>query len=481
MSGFNGLPLLSGPPPEPSTGRTQNSCRRCNKEFIIIFTRSTRCNHCGYLYCASCADYPALMPRHGVASGYDQVHVCAYCIEFLNITASSRNQLKSLPLSTLRRYVNAYDIPVKGPIDKNDLVDAIIATKTPTGTLPPSNESHYRAHGVPKHRPSRPRGLFSTRPPPPTQQQTPIPPPDFPRPDLDPEPVPYRTYTSNSTRQRQTPPTPPPPQPSPPQPQPRFRTASQPQTPPRSAPHPSPRPSPASTATPPQSAPHSSPRPSPASASPPQIPSSTAPRSPPRPSTPQPPPPLSALLAMSTSSLSRLPIHTLKQILFEARVRLPADLLEKGELVARVSAWLEEERTAAEERDIIEREEREQEERERREREEQERERVEAERPVIETELAESEDAQVHGSAENVEIHDDQQHPPSSLPRTTPAERSGLCVICQDQEANIAIVDCGHLAMCRACSDLVLASSRECPLCRTRIVTEARLLRIFKT
>lgn len=79
-------------------------------------------------------------------------------------------------------------------------------------------------------------------------------------------------------------------------------------------------------------------------------------------------------------------------------------------------------------------------------------------------------------------------------------ERNGLCIICQDEEANIAIVDCGyvnficlcvsaqiysflcrHLAMCRACSDLVMASSRECPLCRTRIVTEARLLRIFKT
>jgi hypothetical protein len=193
---------------------------------------------------------------------------------------------------------------------------------------------------------------------------------------------------------------------------------------------------------------------------------------------------------MSTSSLSRLPIHTLKQILYEARVRLPADLLEKGELVARVSAWLEEERIAMEERDIMEREEREQEERERREREEQaERERAEAERPAMETELAESEDAHMHGSTENIEIHgESQQHPPPpssspspSLPKTTPAERSGLCVICQDQEANIAIVDCGHLAMCRACSDLVLASSRECPLCRTRIVTEARLLRIFKT
>jgi hypothetical protein len=155
---------------------------------------------------------------------------------------------------------------------------------------------------------------------------------------------------------------------------------------------------------------------------------------------------------MSTSSLSRLPIHTLKQILYEARVRLPADLLEKGELVARVSAWLEEERIAMEERDIMEREEREQEERERREREEQaERERAEAERPVMEAELAESEDAHMHGSTENIEIHgESQQHPPPpssspspSLPRTTPAERSGLCVICQDQEANIAIVDCG--------------------------------------
>lgn len=60
-------------------------------------------------------------------------------------------------------------------------------------------------------------------------------------------------------------------------------------------------------------------------------------------------------------------------------------------------------------------------------------------------------------------------------------ERSGLCVICQDEEANIAIVDCGHLAMCRSCSELVMSSSKECPLCRTRIVTEARLLRIFKT
>jgi len=59
-------------------------------------------------------------------------------------------------------------------------------------------------------------------------------------------------------------------------------------------------------------------------------------------------------------------------------------------------------------------------------------------------------------------------------------ERNGLCVICQDEEANIAVVDCGHMAMCRGCSDLIMSSTRECPLCRIRIITEARLLRIFK-
>ncbi|KAJ8589668.1 hypothetical protein M405DRAFT_738212, partial [Rhizopogon salebrosus TDB-379] len=99
------------------------------KEFIIVFTRSTRCNHCGYSYCMSCADHQALMPRRGTASGYDQVHVCAFCIEFLDITASSKTRLKTLQLSKFRRYVDAYSIPVKGPIDKNDLVDAIIAAR----------------------------------------------------------------------------------------------------------------------------------------------------------------------------------------------------------------------------------------------------------------------------------------------------------------------------------------------------------------
>ena len=37
----------------------------------------------GYLYCNSCTDYQALMPRTGDESGYIVMPVCAYCIDFL--------------------------------------------------------------------------------------------------------------------------------------------------------------------------------------------------------------------------------------------------------------------------------------------------------------------------------------------------------------------------------------------------------------
>lgn len=39
--------------------------------------------------------------------------------------------------------------------------------------------------------------------------------------------------------------------------------------------------------------------------------------------------------------------------------------------------------------------------------------------------------------------HAAQQSKPRARPKSATAERSGLCVICQDEEANIAIVDCG--------------------------------------
>jgi hypothetical protein len=103
-----GMPLLSGPAPSThSSSRADISCRRCNKEFNIVFTRARRCNHCGgstrsvlphftyfyllvgYSYCSSCSDYQALMPREGRSAGFDPVPVCAFCIENLTSTSSS--------------------------------------------------------------------------------------------------------------------------------------------------------------------------------------------------------------------------------------------------------------------------------------------------------------------------------------------------------------------------------------------------------
>lgn len=44
-----------------------------------------------------------------------------------------------------------------------------------------------------------------------------------------------------------------------------------------------------------------------------------------------------------------------------------------------------------------------------------------------------------------------------------------------------AYASASHLALCMACSGIIMKSTKECPLCRTRIVTEQRLLRIFKS
>lgn len=56
--------------------------------------------------------------------------------------------------------------------------------------------------------------------------------------------------------------------------------------------------------------------------------------------------------------------------------------------------------------------------------------------------------------------------PPTGPPPSV--ERDGLCVVCQDEDAELAVVDCGHLSMCQACSKLVMNTTKECPLCRTR-------------
>jgi len=183
-------------------------------------------------------------------------------------------------------------------------------------------------------------------------------------------------------------------------------------------------------------------------------------------------PSLNELLAMSDDEVSQMSISALKMVLFQNHVNARL-MLEKSDLVARVHALLGDERQErAREAAIHAREEEEM---------------IARQHAMMEEQHCREE--QVHEgrrSSAHPPVGDAQQPkpnvPPSPMMGTAiDLERNGLCVVCQDEEANIAVVDCGHLAMCRQCSDLIMSSSRECPLCRTRIVTEARLLRIFKS
>ncbi|TFY70789.1 hypothetical protein EVG20_g2220 [Dentipellis fragilis] len=475
---MSGMPLLSGPPPPPHhSSRAEMSCRKCNKEFNIIFTRSRKCNHCGYSYCSSCADYQALLPRQGPDTGYDVVPVCAFCIENLTITAGGRSYLKGLPLARLKRYADAYNIKVDGVLEKDDLVQRIMSVRSQNGCLPQANEEFYRKRSVPTRQTARPRGLFSrtmdyARQPPEPAARSSHPPSGFARPDLDQSRTQQGSrFSSQSQRPRYAPPPGDPPH----SPRPQYPQSN-------NAPPQPPRPD---TAYPSSRPPGAG---STASSATPSRPASAAPHA-----APQPPPTLDALLAMSDEDIARLSISTLKSVLFQNHVNARL-LLEKGELVGRVKTLVDNERRERARDATI----RAREEEEANARVEENRLRVEREaREREELERAQAESAASAGGAEAgehvhpvVSAQTASPAPPASTPAPPVApsssalaalERDGLCVICQDEEANIAIVDCGHLAMCRACSELILSSTRECPLCRTRIVTEARLLRIFKT
>lgn len=74
---------------------------------------------------------------------YDPVPVCAFCIENLasgwilsgvqarlicgTATAGSRNHLKKLPLSKLKKYADAYNLRSDQIIEKDDLVDRLMS------------------------------------------------------------------------------------------------------------------------------------------------------------------------------------------------------------------------------------------------------------------------------------------------------------------------------------------------------------------
>ncbi|KAG8894045.1 hypothetical protein FRB99_001553, partial [Tulasnella sp. 403] len=64
--------------------------------------------------------------KQGSESGYDGVNVCSFCIDYLTVTASARNQLRALPVSKLKAYLKAFNIPNPGALEKDDIVQAVL-------------------------------------------------------------------------------------------------------------------------------------------------------------------------------------------------------------------------------------------------------------------------------------------------------------------------------------------------------------------
>ena len=170
---------------------------------------------------------------------------------------------------------------------------------------------------------------------------------------------------------------------------------------------------------------------------------------------------------MPDSALASLSISALKAILFTNHVNAGL-ILEKSDLVNKVRALVEDERHERERQRMAE--------------EAEEAERIERQRVLLEEhnrQMAERQERAValraeessQANHERVMEEDDEEAPrrssqamdgiegsrstpTSSPPRAPPVrgtattlERTGLCVICQDDEANIAIVDCGYVLM----------------------------------
>lgn len=347
------------------------------------------------------------------ANGYDPEPVCIACLVMLQgkrgvyyltlVTAAPVQTLRGLPLKRLKDYLSAYDIPVIGVKEKEDLVEAVVKARNPaTGCLFTEYESYYRRKSVPK-RGRLPTGNAAPRP----QARPP------------PQPQPARAQ---------------------PRPMPSQSRPSQPRPPP----------------------PHYAQNPPP-----PRAPQSQAPPARPPQSPPPPVPTILSLVALPRTYLSTLSIGTLKAILYENHVRVDfKQVLEKEELVTRVFELVGAERR-----------------------------RLERQRLAEERELAEEQ-----RGAEATVVSEDPEDTLGTSPQTAtdrpapsgpaPDIDRGLCVVCQDEEATLAVVDCGHLAMCQHCSDLIMATSKECPLCRTRIITpwvlvdcanpSQRLIRIYR-
>lgn len=171
---------------------------------------------------------------------------------------------------------------------------------------------------------------------------------------------------------------------------------------------------------------------------------------------------------MTDDEVSKMPIGALKTVLFQNHVNARL-ILEKSDLVARVHALLGDERQerareaaihAREEEEIVAQQHTMMEELRRRE---------EQAREDRENEHKDSSARTLDGDS----LHPKPQvTPPPMRGTSVDLERNGLCVVCQDEEANIAIVDCG----CVYTSFRIPAHNKDCFVVIWQCVASAQIL-----
>ncbi|KDR80146.1 hypothetical protein GALMADRAFT_265323 [Galerina marginata CBS 339.88] len=463
------LPILTGP--------KDKACRSCAQTFSII-SPAKRCHHCGYHYCRKCSNYWAAwptVPMGRLGSEHKAKRVCCFCVRFLKITATGGMYLtaarEEFPTGLLLEYALAYDIQVNpgfkpSPLTpKADLVRAITAlSKDGCSCLPRTNERYYRQHSVPDNIPQAQMGISKSLvyPRPLTMawgSHTPWTKPSHNvSPSLEALRVgfsePSNSATRNSAQLQAT----------------HSINSSQP---------------PAALATGPT---------------------------------------LDELLAMDVESIEDLNVNVLKSIVdaHHGRSNIDAqyDNFGRDTLVQMVHALVHAERAEREQQlgfaEILEG--------------------IESlrllevrdpaqtvsgsprvsrigERTDTESGLGGARGGRLRDgfdtSLNSVFVTSDSiwtphltEVPPSTHAPVPPEPRSapdglkgppyspisdislnsntGLCVVCQDEEASMAVITCGHMALCKGCSEIIMESTRECPLCRTGIATKSHIIRIFR-
>ena len=154
---------------------------------------------------------------------------------------------------------------------------------------------------------------------------------------------------------------------------------------------------------------------------------------------------------MSDEQVSKMSISALKTVLFHNHVNARL-LLEKSDLVERVHALLGDERQerareaaihAREEEEIVARQ-----------HEMMEEQRLREEQARREREQASTASRNAHVSGNDSQQFESKVSPPPMKGTAVDLERNGLCVVCQDEEANIAVVDCGYVIV--ACKEFPL-------------------------